>query len=142
MRELPARHRLRFAQPRQLLAEVPRRATKRRARPSAADRGLGGSISARSENTRAASGALAAPRPRICEVLIARIQRLLQLRGIGRRAIVQDDEIHRQALEPPVFMRAQQLFDDLKVASSSSMRTSTMGRSPEIPMGHRSGAPI
>ncbi len=40
---------------------------------------------------------------------------LLQIGSVGRRSIVEDDEINGQALETPVFLRTQQLLDDFKV---------------------------
>ena len=52
---------------------------------------------------------------RCLECLDGGVQSGMQLRGIGRRALVHDDEIHNQPFEPPKCVRTQQQADDIKV---------------------------
>ena len=43
------------------------------------------------------------------------LERDLQILDVGRRTLVQDHEIHRELLHPPVFVRLQQLAGDVEV---------------------------
>ena len=52
--------------------------------------------------------------------------------------LVQYDQIDRHLFQTPIFVRAQKLADEPEMLSSS-IRTSTMGRSPEMPWAHSVG---
>jgi hypothetical protein len=48
------------------------------------------------------------------------------------RVLAEDDDVGAQALHPPALLREQHLSHERR-ASTPPMRTTTMGRSPEIP---------
>ena len=69
------------------------------------------------------------------------IDRLLQFGRVGRRSTVEDDEVHGQALEPPVLVCAQQLLDQLQVVAAVDADEDdwNVARHPECPQRRRSG---
>ena len=60
------------------------------------------------------------------------LERVVEVLGVGGAVLVDDDEIDVEQLEAPVLVSPQQLPNDVDVVELS-IRTSTIGRSPEMP---------
>ena len=108
------------------LAEVAVAARRARRREQLAV-GLGHAVGAQQEH--AARPVVPAGPPRL---LHEAGQQLLGLVEVLRRMLVQDDDVGAQALDAPVLLRVQQLPDE-RDEVASVIRTSTIGRSPEMP---------
>jgi hypothetical protein len=60
----------------------------------------------------------------------------LQVLHIGRSAFVEDHEIHRELLHPPVLMGLQQLPHDRQILDVARSAAPRWARSPEMPWLH------
>ena len=58
---------------------------------------------------------------------------VLQHLPVSRLVLVPDDQVDREPLHAPVRVRLHELADELHLRPTSPMRSSTIGRSPEMP---------